>query len=102
MKKGCPPDPYPKTFNDFSALGDKHPTLKSVRECRKERLKIIFSAEFAQQFAICFIVSATKQLYRANALYSCFFDEKEVYVMLLVANDEINYAEAELNGDTEA
>jgi len=35
LEKGCPPDPLPKPFNDFSATGDKLPSLKSVREFRK-------------------------------------------------------------------
>ncbi|MCR5479789.1 MAG: hypothetical protein K6F27_08015, partial [Ruminococcus sp.] len=30
--------PIPKPFNDFSATGGKPPSLKSVREFRKERI----------------------------------------------------------------
>ena len=39
MEKGYSPDPFPKPFNDFSAMGRKTPLLKNIREFKKENLR---------------------------------------------------------------
>ena len=56
LKKGCSPNPFPKTFNDFSVMRDKLPLLKNVREFRKRVWRIILSRECSQRPAVIFAV----------------------------------------------